>query len=78
MFCPNCGTKLPDGAAFCSNCGNKIQAAPVEPVTGRAGSGACGLHDHQHHTVRGFRAHLLRVSVASLITSIIGIVAGSS
>ena len=33
MFCPNCGTKLPDGAAFCSNCGNKIQAAPVEPVT---------------------------------------------
>ena len=33
MFCPNCGTKLPDGAAFCSNCGTKIQAAPVEPVT---------------------------------------------
>lgn len=33
MFCPNCGTKLPDGAAFCSNCGSKIQAAPVEPVT---------------------------------------------
>lgn len=33
MFCPNCGNKLPDGAAFCSNCGTKIQAAPVEPVT---------------------------------------------
>jgi serine/threonine protein kinase len=21
MFCPNCGTNLPDGASFCSNCG---------------------------------------------------------
>src|SRR5438067_1659428 len=24
MFCPNCGTGLPDGAAFCANCGNAI------------------------------------------------------
>ena len=34
MFCPNCGTKLPDEAAFCANCGEKLQAAPVqkEPV----------------------------------------------
>ena len=21
MFCPNCGTQLPDGAKFCTNCG---------------------------------------------------------
>jgi ribosomal protein L40E len=27
MFCPNCGNKLPEGAAFCSNCGAKIQAS---------------------------------------------------
>lgn len=26
MFCENCGTELPDGAAFCSNCGNRIKA----------------------------------------------------
>jgi ribosomal protein L40E len=26
MFCPNCGSKLPDGAAFCSACGAKTQA----------------------------------------------------
>lgn len=39
MFCPNCGTKNPDGAAFCSNCGThlaNVQAAkpaqPVQPV----------------------------------------------
>ena len=29
MFCPNCGTKLPDEAMFCANCGTKLQAAPV-------------------------------------------------
>lgn len=26
MICANCGTELPDGAAFCFQCGNKIQA----------------------------------------------------
>jgi ribosomal protein L40E len=25
MFCPNCGNKLPEGAAFCSSCGAKKQ-----------------------------------------------------
>ncbi len=30
-FCPNCGTKLPEGGKFCSNCG--ASAAPVTPVT---------------------------------------------
>ncbi len=29
MFCSNCGTQLPDGAAFCSNCGTALNAAPV-------------------------------------------------
>lgn len=27
MFCPNCGSKLPDGAAFCSACGAKTQVS---------------------------------------------------
>ena len=27
MFCPNCGTELPDRSAFCSNCGVKIGVA---------------------------------------------------
>lgn len=30
MFCPNCGTKVKDGAAFCPECGTKI-IAPVQP-----------------------------------------------
>lgn len=29
MFCSNCGTQLPDGAAFCSNCGTALNVAPV-------------------------------------------------
>lgn len=41
MNCPNCGTVLPDGAAFCSGCGTPIAQAqpavaqpaqPAEPV----------------------------------------------
>lgn len=31
MFCPNCGTKLPDEAMFCANCGTKLQVAPARP-----------------------------------------------
>lgn len=27
MFCPNCGSQLPDGAGFCSNCGYSITGA---------------------------------------------------
>jgi serine/threonine protein kinase len=26
MFCPNCGTNLPDGSAFCGNCGTSVGA----------------------------------------------------
>src|SRR5208282_1282931 len=32
MNCPNCGTELPDGAAFCYKCG-----ASVSPSAGGAG-----------------------------------------
>ena len=37
MFCPNCGTKVEDGAVFCPECGGKIadaavNAAPPEAV----------------------------------------------
>lgn len=33
MYCPKCGTKNPEGAAFCENCGNRLidpQAASVD------------------------------------------------
>lgn len=34
MFCPNCGTKMPDGAAFCGACGTRMNQAskPVQPA----------------------------------------------
>ncbi|MBI0583255.1 MAG: TM2 domain-containing protein [Methanomassiliicoccus sp.] len=35
MYCPNCGTELPDNSAFCANCGANLTsggAAPVYPA----------------------------------------------
>ena len=29
MFCPKCGTQLPEGAQFCANCGNQLGDAAV-------------------------------------------------
>lgn len=31
MFCPNCGTKLPEGAAFCPGCGAPADNTPPGP-----------------------------------------------
>lgn len=27
MFCPNCGTQLPDDMKFCTNCGTQVAVA---------------------------------------------------
>lgn len=35
MFCPKCGTQLPDDAIFCGNCGNKL-AHTAQPNTAQA------------------------------------------
>ncbi len=37
MFCPNCGTQIPDNSVFCKNCGTRVGAVqsvtpPVQPV----------------------------------------------
>ena len=32
MFCPNCGTKLEDGAVFCTSCGVRIAQDTPTPV----------------------------------------------
>lgn len=29
MFCPYCGTQLPDGSAFCGNCGKPLSQQPA-------------------------------------------------
>lgn len=33
MFCPECGSKVKDGAAFCSNCGSPLMADSAVPIT---------------------------------------------
>lgn len=41
MFCPQCGTKNPDGAAFCGNCGNSLaQRAAAQPTPYQAAPAA--------------------------------------
>lgn len=48
MFCPNCNSRVPDGAPFCENCGVQFKAAPVAKKRssgggargGRSGGGA--------------------------------------
>lgn len=32
MFCPNCGTQLPDDAKFCGACGSRIAPSDVQPA----------------------------------------------
>ena len=32
MFCPNCGSSLPDNAKFCTNCGHSMPTASVQPA----------------------------------------------
>ncbi len=51
MFCPHCGTQLPDGASFCSSCGKPTGVAPAS-----AGSGAAGSHAGGPAGPQGFTA----------------------
>lgn len=41
MFCPNCGSKLPDDARFCGSCGTRLQAdqPPPKPQKGKKKNG---------------------------------------
>ncbi len=39
MFCPQCGSKLPDGAAFCGECGASVKAR-VDAAAGSAAAAA--------------------------------------
>lgn len=36
MFCPNCGTQLPDGSRFCSSCGSTLQEYGAPQVASTA------------------------------------------
>lgn len=40
MFCPNCGTQLPDGSKFCDNCGERVESVQNIAQPARAQTGA--------------------------------------
>ncbi len=33
MFCPNCGTKIPDDSVFCEKCGYKVEEEPAQEMS---------------------------------------------
>lgn len=37
MFCPHCGTNLPEGAAFCPGCGAAVDNSPPDPEANPGG-----------------------------------------
>ena len=37
MFCPKCGTQLPDGSRFCASCGSQLGGAPAPAAAPQAG-----------------------------------------
>lgn len=47
MFCPKCGTQLPDGTAFCSSCGANLTGGPNPNAT----NGAPNTTPHQPSAV---------------------------
>lgn len=37
MFCPKCGSEMPDGSKFCGKCGAQIATVPGQGATGASG-----------------------------------------
>lgn len=42
MFCPNCDSQVPNGAAFCEKCGVQFKASPVAKKRSSGGGGGGG------------------------------------
>ncbi len=70
MFCRNCGTNLPDGAAFCAHCGSAVAEAAAPPVVSAGATAVADLS--RPHTplslmaVPGSEDKLLAMSKAEL------------
>ena len=62
MFCPKCGSQIPDGSAFCGKCGNKFKdtSKPIETTGGLKGASSSSGVDF---ALRGNKAGLNAVSL---------------
>ncbi|MCR5032500.1 MAG: zinc ribbon domain-containing protein, partial [Lachnospiraceae bacterium] len=84
MFCPNCGTKLEDGAAFCTNCGAQVAQVPPQGFAGanpNSGYGAyAGMTPNQGDQKGRKKVRLPRPDAGKIRSSkalpVIGILAG--
>lgn len=72
MFCPKCGTKLPDGAKFCGSCGAQLSSAPVTPATKPAHAAASAATARAHAAVPAAAG---TIDAKMLIVLILGIAA---
>ncbi len=66
MFCPNCGTNLPDNAEFCTNCGYNLktgQAPPARPYAPPSGNQPYG----QPYYPIAMKSEILAIILAIII-----------
>lgn len=64
MFCPKCGSQLPDDAKFCGNCGAQIQA-PAAATSAPGTSSAPGTTPTPNATPNTFASSTSSARVAS-------------
>lgn len=68
MFCPNCGTQIPDDSAFCENCGTKIAAAAQQdPQQSPYQQTQAAQQQWQQYAPQDGGAHRMSVRTASLL-----------
>ena len=74
MFCPKCGTQLPDGSRFCASCGSQLGGAPAPAAAPQAGYVPPVQPIKPGITVPGLATNDLGMLV-SVVSAIVGIVA---
>ncbi|ACV21286.1 Predicted membrane protein [Slackia heliotrinireducens] len=67
MFCPHCGTQLPDGSAFCANCGSQLNAAPNPAPAPMPGYGGAVAQPTGSFDIKKFLPIIIAVAAVALL-----------
>ena len=65
MYCPNCGTKVSDGAKFCPNCGNQISVA--KPTVSTASKNKVSVSANSAGKIKTDLKYLVLIVVFALL-----------